>query len=68
MRVRLYLSTYPLAEGRYGVVRALIVNLEQLTDSTVKLALEIPPLVHENLREHPKLIVIVRRLGCNLGC
>ena len=54
MRVRLYLSTWPLAEGRYGVVRALIVNIEQLTDSMVKLALKIPPLVHENLKGVPE--------------
>ena len=47
MRVRLYLSTWPLADG------ASPVNLKQLADSTDKLALEIPPLVRENMEEAP---------------
>ena len=49
MRVRLLnLSTWPLADG------ASLVNLEQLADSTEKLAHEISPLVRENLEDSPK--------------
>ena len=48
MRVRLYHSTWPLVDG------ACLVNLEQLADSTEKLALEIPPLVRENLEGAPE--------------
>ena len=42
------LSTWPLADG------ASLVNLEQLTDSMEKLALEISPLVRENLEGAPE--------------
>ena len=42
------LSTWPLVDG------ASLVNLEQLTDSMEKLAIEIPPLVHENLEGTPE--------------
>ena len=49
MRVRLLnLSTWPLADG------ASLVNLEQLAESTEKLAHEISPLVRENLEDSPK--------------
>ena len=63
MRVRLYHSTWPLVDS------ASLVNLEQLADSTKKLAPEIPPLVRENLEGAPetKEEIIDRRRGGNLS-
>ena len=55
-----YLSTWPLADC------ASLVNLEQLAERTEKLALEIPPLVIENLEVAPETredIIDRRRVG-----
>ena len=63
MRLRLYHSTWPLVDG------ASLVNLEQLADSTERLALEIPPLVRENLEGAPETReeLIHRRRDGNLS-
>ena len=62
MRVRLLnLSTWPLADG------ASLVNLEQLADSTEKLALEIPPETRKELIDRGR-DGNLSRLGTARGC
>ena len=63
MRVRLYHSTWPLADG------ASLVSLEQLADCAEKFALEIPPLVRKNLEGAPETTeeIINRCRGGNLS-
>ena len=59
-----------LAIGRQPIRSGVsLVNLEQLADSTEKLALEIPPLVRENLEGAPKTReeIIERRRGGNIS-
>ena len=61
MRVWLYHSTWPLADG------ASLVNLEQLADSTEKLALEIPPETRKELIDRGR-DGNLSRLGTASGC